>query len=51
MHVEEIKEKVGVFLSDEQLVTFDQQHPHLLLSVGDDQDESLHHMTAAQVHR
>lgn len=51
MHVKEIKDKADVFLSNEQLVTFDEQHPHLLLSAGEDQDESLHHMTAAQVHR
>lgn len=29
--------------------TFDEQHPDLLLSIGVDQDEALHHMTAAQV--
>lgn len=29
--------------------TFDEQHPDLLLSIGVDQDEALHHVTAAQV--
>ena len=34
-----------------QFVTSGQKDPDLLLSSNEDQDESLHHVTAAQVHR